>query len=464
MTTRRSQPGRQLGIVHSRSLPIWSFVLVILLLVTGMRLLAAHRHRPTPALTLTGPSHRPFSWVFTQKEDPAGGLQIDEPSPPAWAKAISVEQARVTKGRFAQDLPDGYHALLTLDPRLQKTAETLLRRYDVPYGAAVMIDVHSGNLLVMAGSSAADKNLGTNQLCLTPWAPAASLFKVITTSALLSENRAKLFTRVCYHGGSRRLTARHLRDDPTRDDQCDTLAGALAKSTNAIIAKLALKHLDRTTLLKYALAFGFNRTIDFVLPPKISPAAIPREPVARAKVAAGFWHTNLSPLHGALIAATIANRGVMIRPRILAALTKDGKAQDLPEQWQQPVISEFVAHLLTKAMVMTTRIGTARRAFYTKSGQAYVPWATVAGKTGSLTRVDPYVDYSWFIGFAPADHPKVAFAVLLGNPRRWRVKAAQIARMLLQKYGRLHPELRGQDRSRPRKNRVMFPKQRNRRR
>ena len=58
----------------------------------------------------------------------------------------------------------------------------------------------------------------------------------------------------------------------------------------------------------------------------------------------------------------------------------------------------------------------------------------VAGKTGSLFGERPFVAYSWFVGFAPAENPQIAFAVLLGHDHEGRVKAAQLAKHLVAGY------------------------------
>jgi peptidoglycan glycosyltransferase len=61
---------------------------------------------------------------------------------------------------------------------------------------------------------------------------------------------------------------------------------------------------------------------------------------------------------------------------------------------------------------------------------------SVAGKTGTLSaQTDKgYLGSSWFIGYAPADHPQVAFAVALGNHASWRIKASYVGRRLITEY------------------------------
>jgi len=424
-------------LVSSRSLPVWVLLATAIVLLAVLERRSHHKH-PTMTLMTQTTQAGLFSSLQANWPHEASTAPEETFERPDWAAGLDPNEAQVMNGKMVQTIA-GNKIVYNIDPRLQQIASNLLRRYAVPYGGIVVMHAHTGKILAMAGYSAAEERLGAIDLCLKPWAPTASVFKLITTAALLSENRARPYTRVCYHGGTHRLGKRHITDDPKADSECDTLAGAVAKSINAIIAKLALKHLDRPTLLRYANAFGFNQHLNVNLPLALSPAAIPDDPIARAKVAAGFWHVNLSVLHGAMIAQTLANRGVMVQPRFVESVTQQGKPIALPASWKRKVVTEFVATLMGKMMVMTTTVGTARLAFYTPRGHSYVPWGRVAGKTGSLTRPEPYVDYSWFVGFAPADKPKIAFAVLLGNPKRWRIKAASMARLLLQSYGRLHP-------------------------
>ena len=81
-------------------------------------------------------------------------------------------------------------------------------------------------------------------------APAASVFKVVTATALLAEGVTPTRS-VCYHGGSQRLTMGELVDS-RRDTACASMTGALGFSINAVFGKLALKHLDPRRLARQA--------------------------------------------------------------------------------------------------------------------------------------------------------------------------------------------------------------------
>src|SRR5262245_42831077 len=151
---------------------------------------------------------------------------------------LRAETIRLAGRRYVAELSDGGSAELTLDPRLQQSTESVLRAFQIPFGAAVVVSIPDGRVLAMVGQSAADPRLGPSELALRAWAPAASVFKVISATALV-ENGVMGSTRTCYHGGVSSILADNLVDLPAIDRRCDTLAFGLGKSQNAIIAKLA---------------------------------------------------------------------------------------------------------------------------------------------------------------------------------------------------------------------------------
>src|SRR5262245_34055617 len=232
------------------------------------------------------------------------------------APVLRAETIRLAGRRYVAELADGGRAELTLDPRLQQTTEGLLRAFQIPFGAAVVVSVPDGRVLALVGQSAADPRLGPSELALRAWAPAASVFKVISAAALV-ENGVMGSTRTCYHGGVSAILADNLVDLPAIDRRCDTLAFGLGKSQNAIIAKLVTRHLTAGQLARVGHSFGFDQAIPFELPVEPSRLEVPGDDLEFARAAAGFWHSTLSPMHGALLAATIANRGDMPAPLLI---------------------------------------------------------------------------------------------------------------------------------------------------
>ena len=311
----------------------------------------------------------------------------------------------------------------------------MLRTFQIPYAGAVVVSIPDGRVLALVGRSAADPRLGAQQLALRPWAPSASVFKVVSATALVQRGVSGS-TRVCYHGGVSAVLPDNLIDIPSIDRRCDTLAYGLGKSQNAIIAKLVTQHLTAEDVTRVGRTFGFGETIPFEMPVEASHLDVPDDRLELARASAGFWHSTLSPLHGALLAAAIANGGEMPSPTLIEhARAPTGGPQAVPMAAPRHVADAAAAAEVGRMMELTTRIGTAKGTFRTKRGQRILP-VEVAGKTGTLcanTDRGP-IGYSWFVGYAPADHPRIAFAVALGNGPAWRIKATYVGRHIVSEY------------------------------
>jgi cell division protein FtsI/penicillin-binding protein 2 len=360
-----------------------------------------------------------------------------ESAPRAAAEAplLRADTIRLAGRRYVADLADGGRAELTLDPRLQQSTESVLRAFQIPFAGAVVVSIPDGRVLALVGQSAADPRLGPSDLALRAWAPAASVFKVVSAAALV-ENGVMGSTRTCYHGGVSSILADNLVDLPAIDRRCDTLAFGLGKSQNAIIAKLATRHLNAAALARVGRSFGFDEAIPFELPVEPSHLDVPGDGLEFARTAAGFWHSTLSPMHGALLAAAIANRGEMPAPMLIdRAVDRDGRPIAAAVASPRRVVDAAAAREVGRMMELTTRIGTAKGTFRDRRGRRLLPFE-VAGKTGTLSAETDhgYVGYSWFVGYAPADHPTIAFAVVLGNHPNWRIKATYVGRHIVSEY------------------------------
>ncbi len=335
--------------------------------------------------------------------------------------------------RLVTELGDGRKAVLSLEQGLQRHISQLLVRYEVPQAAVVAMEPSTGRVLAYV-SHYGTARVGTD-LARDPTPPSASIFKVVTAAALI-DSGVSPSTRVCYGGGFRRLRLVDLDDNPRRDRSCTTFEEAMGGSVNAVFAKLADRHLSPQKLTRYASAFGFGHALPFDLPTKPSRLDVPAERIEFARTAAGFWHMHMSPLHGALIAATIANRGVMPRASVVDRVV-DGSGNTVKESQPRPfrsVIPRRTAEVVVGMMRRTVSHGTSRSAFYDPQGRPFLPGIAVAGKTGSLTSHDPYRAYNWWVGFAPARRPTLAVSALVVNGPRWRIKGSYVAREALRHY------------------------------
>jgi penicillin-binding protein A len=165
--------------------------------------------------------------------------------------------------------------------------------------------------------------------------------------------------------------------------------------------------------------FGFNQDPQLGYPDgEMAPSGVyntdtgkllgPNDAIDIGRVAIGQERLLVTPLQMAEVAATVANHGVLERPTFVQQVTDpDGRTvEKLTPHTQSTVMSTQTASELTQMMTKVTEEGTA--AGLTVGGQSF------AGKTGTA-EIDPAagINRPWFIGFAPADNPQVAVAVML---------------------------------------------------
>jgi cell division protein FtsI/penicillin-binding protein 2 len=386
------------------------------------------------------------------------------------AELIDLDQLVLAPGgdHYEARLKDGRHAVLTLDPALQAYAEKLLSEARAPRGAIVAM-APDGRILAIAGrrsdppraptappspssassssssaasssgsppSSAAAASLATAsprpgaahdgtfdwRLATDVWAPAASVFKLVTASALVAAG-VDPGNKVCFHGGLRSVLESNLRDDK-RDSRCESLVYGVAHSNNAIVGKLAFQKLEPAALTRFAHELGVAEVLPGAeLHGTAGSVEIPPvRDLSFAQTAAGFSGSQLSAVGGALLAATFADDGEQPVPRLVASI--DGVAVPVPAK--RRAVTAEVARAVGKMMVATCEFGSAAKSF--GKHQAI----HVAGKTGTLTRTEPfYMEHSWFVGFAPAEAPQIIVSVVLGNPENWHLRGQEAARRLI---------------------------------
>ncbi|NUN15016.1 MAG: penicillin-binding protein [Myxococcales bacterium] len=348
------------------------------------------------------------------------------------AEGIRLDKARIVDGKYRQTLDDGRVVTFTLNPAVQQRAQQLLEENAVPYGAVVAIDPRDGRVLALASYSSAEPN---RPVAFSASQPAASVFKVVSAAALLEFGNISPDDSICYHGGRRGISEALLNPNPKLDTACNTLAEAIAESTNVVFARMADQHLDVPKLTEVAERFGFGEPVPFAWAVEPSRVSLPQKRVEFAGAAAGFHHSTLSPLHAAVMMAGIANDGEMPEPEIVESVDHGGVFTYRAERrvWKRASSAEH-ARKLTEMMVLTTVRGTATK-YFSKRGPG-LDGVTVAGKTGSLSSENGGVvrHNSWFVGFAPADKPEIAIAALVVNDPKWRIKGTLLARQVLETY------------------------------
>jgi cell division protein FtsI/penicillin-binding protein 2 len=362
---------------------------------------------------------------FELPEDPDLAIPSRLLAPPIRAlQSMAAGEDLITTARKRPDgrlvlSRDSAEQVLTIDGALQEKLQHLLRSYQTPFGAVVALDPSTGRVLAMAEHS--EQSPPIRGLTTRAVFPAASIFKIVTASALL-EAGVKPADQECSHGGKRSISEK-LWVESWRDRACYSLSTALARSANAVFAKLTHKHLTAESLLESAHAFYFNRPFDFPIPTDRSLAAIPEDALGLATAGSGFGDVYLSPLHGAAIASAIAAQGLWRAPILFE---DDVQRSAEPER----IISESNARLLASMLEETVRVGTARRTFHERGFRV----VDAVGKTGSLADRRPFRDYSWFIGYAPKADPQIAVSAVVVNGPKWRIRATWLAREAMRLY------------------------------
>jgi cell division protein FtsI/penicillin-binding protein 2 len=336
---------------------------------------------------------------------------------------------RFTETRAVALRSDGREATLTLDRGLQEKTRRLLKGAQPAAGAAVLIDVETNAVLAMVEIGDSPKSL-----LFEPVAPAASVFKLVTTAALYEHSTLTPRSKICTEGGIRRIDRDHLVPARGPEAHCTRFGDALGHSRNAVYAQLATQNLLRSDLVEMADALGFNRRLPFDVNARFGSLEVPFEDLAFARTAVGFENSRLSVLGAAELALTVAHEGE-VHPLHVA---RDDDPQSAQAEGSLPSVrrafSERTALRLTRMMEVTVESGTARNAFSDERGRSYLGSVKVAGKTGTLQPDDAGPTASWFVGFAPSRAPQIAISVLLLNPELWHQKANQVARDLLRVY------------------------------
>jgi penicillin-binding protein A len=325
----------------------------------------------------------------------------------------------------------------TIDAELQKASEKLLASYKPDYGAIVMMDAETGRILSLA--SFQKKNSNGENLALKGTFPAASIFKIVTATAALDKYNVTPDTQVAFNGGNHTLYKKNVMSTKVnRWTRNMTLREAFARSINTVFGRLTLERLAPQDLEDYAIRFGFNTNIQTDLPFDPGYTEIPKEKNFHlTELASGFNKvTRMSPIQGAMIAASIVQNGVMRVPYIVERV-QGPNGESLFKS--EPVtaartMSPRGAEKLQELMEATIRQGTSKKSFRTLVKDRKLKELIVGGKTGSLTGDNPKGKVDWFVGYATDEKHKIAIAALTVNVNYWTVKSAYLAQSLFRTH------------------------------
>ena len=344
--------------------------------------------------------------------------------------------------------------VLTLDKRVQTVARDALGPHK---GSVVAIDTRTGALLALWSFpsydpepvSATDQDAarlvieGHNANPDKPLLPRSfresffpgSTFKVVTASAGLSSGKVTVDSP---RYPTQRQYVPPLTTSPINNfggESCGgTLFDILRVSCNTAFAQMGVD-IGADDLIGTAQRFGFGEAPPLDLPNAAdssieSAGFFDRNVPLLAQTAIGQNTVRATPLEMALVAAGIANQGRIMTPHVLQEVRDDeGRVvrRYKPSTWKTAVSPE-VAAIVRDAMVQVAQRGTATA--------LQVPGVPTAGKTGTA-QIGNGQSHAWIIGFAPADAPRIAVAVVVEaqpgtNEATGGRVAAPIARQVLE--------------------------------
>ncbi len=343
---------------------------------------------------------------------------------------------------------DGRHYRVdtSLDLSLQTFLLDRMNRNHARYIGIVAVEPSTGRVLAMAGFDRTNKE---GNPCTEAAFPAASVFKIVTAAAGIEKCGFQPSSKFALNGGKYTLYRSQLKDRVNKYTIWMSLKDSFAQSVNPIFGKIGANHLGRAFLEQYAEAFGFNRDINFELPLSQSRImTLSEDTYQLAEIASGYNRdTTLSPLHAALMSATILNKGDFVEPTIVDSITDDqgdvryrGRLHAV-----RHVITPDAAASINTMMLATVLKGTSRGAFRDARKDRVLSRLKIGGKTGSMgSREVANLRYDWFVGFATEKNGdrKIALAVMVAHEKFIGTRAAYYARLAMQQYfGRLFEQM-----------------------
>ncbi len=316
----------------------------------------------------------------------------------------------------------------TLDVAVQHVAEESLAaavtKYRAAGGIAVVMEPNTGAVLAMASVPTYNPNVGAalnpahriNHAVTSAYEPGSTM-KCFLMAAALAEKVIRPDSMIEVTGGEMKFGRKRVSDSHRPESNFETATEVLATSSNVGSARIGLK-LGHERLIDWYKKFGFGERTGVNLPGE-TRGILPTNKGELTTATNAFGQgISASPLQVASALSAIANGGTLMRPYVVAKVTRaDGEV--LVERGPEPVrevMSKQVARSVTemmKAVVLPGGSGT----------QAAIPGFSVAGKTGTAQKADPNtrsygaLRFSSFMGFAPAEAPRVAVYVAIDEPK-----------------------------------------------
>jgi cell division protein FtsI (penicillin-binding protein 3) len=340
---------------------------------------------------------------------------------------VSVDAHKKWFGSVEKQPEPGQNVVLTIDEKIQYIAEreleTAMQQTKAIAGTVVVENPRTGEILALANRPTFNPNLSKeitperlkNHAVSDVYEP-GSTFKLVTIAGALEEKVTRPDEVFDCQMGSIVFNGMRIRD--SRPHGLLTVSDVLAESSDVGSIKIGLR-LGEDRFYKYIRSFGFGQQTGIELPGETRGLSKPVSRWSKVSIAAISMgqEIGITPLQLAGLVSTMANDGVYVAPRIVAATTQPQSAPQtiaFSPVNERRVISSYTAAEMREMMQGVVLHGTGTKA-------KLIGYSS-AGKTGTGQKVDPATHaYSRtkyvasFAGFAPVNDPAVTIAVVLDS-------------------------------------------------
>ena len=340
---------------------------------------------------------------------------------------ISVDARKKYFGSVEKQPEPGQNVVLTIDEKIQYIAEreleTAMQQTKAIAGTVVVENPRTGEILALANRPTFNPNLSReitlerlkNHAVSDVYEP-GSTFKLVTIAGALEERVTRPDEMFDCQMGSIVYNGMRIRD--SKPHGVLSVADVLAESSDVGSIKIGLR-LGEDRFYKYIRSFGFGQQTGIELPGETRGLTKPPSRWSKVSIAAISMGQEIAitPLQLIGLVSTMANNGVYVAPRIVAATTPP---QSTPQTIgfhpvdEHRIISSLTAAQMRQMMQGVVLHGTGKKAL--------LIGYTSAGKTGTAQKVDPatraysHTKYvATFAGFAPVNNPAVTIVVVLDS-------------------------------------------------